>query len=94
MQTTKFYTNSIILLDNYLENYSKSKSKVAVSEAIRFCKDTLDDLKYQKLPLLTYCMKFNKIIKNQISIIEEPNKNQFTKCYVKTLENCMNLIKL
>lgn len=50
MQTTKFYTNSIILLDNYLENYSKSKSKVAVSEAIQFCKDTLDDLEYQKLP--------------------------------------------
>ena len=44
MQITKFYTNSIILLDNYLENYSKSKSKVAVSEAIQFCKDTLDDL--------------------------------------------------
>lgn len=63
MQTTKFYTNSIILLDNYLENYSKSKSKVAVSEAIQFCKDTLDDLEIQKLPLLTYCMKFNKIIK-------------------------------
>lgn len=75
MKNSKYYKISNKKLDMYYNNYPKNKSKVAVSEAIQFCKDTLDDLEYQKLPLLTYCMKF-------------------TKCYVKTLENCMNLIKL